>query len=39
MDNKSNGKLIAVALGGALLMGSLFFGLSFLTGYKVPALG
>ena len=37
MDNKSNGKLIAVALGGALLMGSLFFGLSFLTGYKVPA--
>ena len=37
MDNKSNGKLIAVALGGAVLMGSLFFGLSFLTGYKVPA--
>jgi len=37
MDNKSNGKLIAVALGGAVLMGALFFGLSFLTGYKVPA--
>ncbi|MEI6756719.1 MAG: cytochrome C [Chlorobium sp.] len=37
MDNKSNGKLIALALGGAVLMGSLLFGLSFLTGYKVPA--
>ncbi len=37
MDNKSNGKLLALAAGGALLMGSLFFGLSFITGYEVPA--
>lgn len=37
MDNKSNGKLIALAIGGAVLMGALFFGVSFLTGYKVPA--
>jgi photosystem P840 reaction center cytochrome c551 len=36
MDNKSNGKLIALAIGGAVLMGSLFFAVSFLTGY-VPA--
>lgn len=36
MDNKSNGKLIALAIGGAALMGLLFFGVSFLTGY-VPA--
>ncbi len=37
MDNKSNGKLIALAIGGAAVMGTLFFGVSFLTGYKVPA--
>ncbi|TCD48755.1 photosystem P840 reaction-center cytochrome c-551 [Chlorobium sp. N1] len=37
MDNKSNGKLIALAFGGAALMGALFFGVSFLTGFKVPA--
>jgi photosystem P840 reaction center cytochrome c551 len=37
MDNKSNGKLLAVAAGGAVLMGSFFFGLSFLTGYTLPA--
>jgi len=37
MDNKSNGKLLALAAGGSVLMGSLFFGLSFLTGYKLPA--
>ncbi|MBM3162833.1 MAG: cytochrome C [Chlorobi bacterium] len=37
MDNKSNGKLIALAIGGAVVMGALFFGVSFLTGYKVPA--
>lgn len=37
MDNKSNGKLIALAIGGAVLMGALFFGVSFLTGYQVPA--
>jgi photosystem P840 reaction center cytochrome c551 len=36
MDNKSNGKLIALAIGSAVLMGALFFGVSFLTGY-VPA--
>lgn len=36
MDKKSNGKLIALALFGAVLMGSLFFGLSFLTGYNAP---
>lgn len=33
MDNKSNGKLIALAIGGAVLMGALFFFVSFLTGY------
>ena len=37
MDNKSNGKLAALAVGGAVLMGASFFGLSFLTGYKLPA--
>ena len=37
MDNKSNGKLIALAIGGAVLMGALFFGVSFLTGYALPA--
>jgi photosystem P840 reaction center cytochrome c551 len=37
MDNKSNGKLVALAAGGAVLMGALFFGLSFLTGYTLPA--
>jgi photosystem P840 reaction center cytochrome c551 len=37
MDIKSNGKLLAVAACGATLMGSLFFGVSFLTGYTVPA--
>jgi photosystem P840 reaction center cytochrome c551 len=37
MDNKSNGKLVALAAGGAVLMGAFFFGLSFLTGYKLPA--
>jgi photosystem P840 reaction center cytochrome c551 len=36
MDNKSNGKLIALAIGGAVLMGALFFSVSFLTGY-IPA--
>lgn len=43
MDNKSNGKLIALAVGGAVLMGALFFIVSFLTGYSpapnsIPAL-
>ena len=37
MYNKSNGKLIALALGSACLMGAFFFGVSFLTGYKLPA--
>ncbi|HED30509.1 MAG TPA: cytochrome C [Prosthecochloris aestuarii] len=37
MDNNSNGKLIALAIGGAVLMGALFFGASFLTGYQLPA--
>jgi photosystem P840 reaction center cytochrome c551 len=37
MDNKSNGKLAALAVGGAVLMGASFFGLSFLTGYELPA--
>jgi len=37
MDNKKNGKLIALAIGGAAAMGILFFGVSFLTGFKVPA--
>ncbi|NTW53291.1 MAG: photosystem P840 reaction-center cytochrome c-551 [Chlorobaculum sp.] len=33
MEKNSNGKLIALAIGGAVLMGALFFGVSFLTGY------
>ncbi|ACF45569.1 MAG: photosystem P840 reaction-center cytochrome c-551 [Prosthecochloris sp.] len=37
MDNNSNGKLIALAIGGAVIMGALFFGVSFLTGYQLPA--
>ncbi|NTV99222.1 MAG: photosystem P840 reaction-center cytochrome c-551 [Chlorobiaceae bacterium] len=37
MDNKSNVKLIALAICGAALMGGAFYGLSFLTGYQVPA--
>ena len=37
MDNKSNGKLAALAVGGAASMGALFFGVSFVTGYKLPA--
>lgn len=37
MDNKSNGKLYALAIGGAVLMGVLFFFTSFLTGYQTPA--
>ena len=37
MDNKSNGKLLALAAGGAVLMGSFFFGVSFFTGFEVPA--
>ncbi len=37
MDNKSNGKLAALAVGGAVSMCALFFGVSFLTGYKLPA--
>lgn len=37
MDNKSNGKLLAVAAGSTVLMGTFFFGLSFLTDYKLPA--
>ena len=37
MDNKSNGKLATLAVGGAVLMGAAFFGLSFFTGYKLPA--
>ena len=36
MDNKSNGKLVALAASGAVLMGAAFFGLSFLTGYSAP---
>jgi len=36
MDKKSNGKLIALAVCGAVLMGALFFGLSFLTGFSAP---
>jgi photosystem P840 reaction center cytochrome c551 len=36
MEKKSNGKLIALAIGGAVLMGALFFSVSFLTGY-IPA--
>ncbi len=37
MDNKSNGKLAALAVGGAVSMCALFFAVSFLTGYKLPA--
>ena len=37
MDNKSNGKLAALAVGGAVSMGALFFAVSFVTGYKLPA--
>lgn len=37
MDNKSNGKLIALAVGSAVAMGALFFGVSFFTGFSVPA--
>lgn len=37
MDNKSNGKLIALAIVSAVLMGGLFFVSSFLTGYQTPA--
>ncbi len=37
MDNKSNGKLIALAIVGAVVMGALFFATSFLTGYQTPA--
>ncbi len=36
MDNKSNGKLIALAIGGAAFMCAMFFGVSFLTGYAAP---
>ncbi len=37
MDNKSNGKLIALAIVGAIIMGLLFFASSLLTGYQTPA--
>jgi len=37
MDKKSNGKLLAVAVGSSVLMGTFFLGLSFLTDYKLPA--
>jgi len=37
MDNKSNGKLIALAIFGAVLMGALFFVSSLLTGFQTPA--
>ena len=37
MDNKSNGKLIALAIGGAVLMGVLFYVSSLLTGFQTPA--
>ncbi len=37
MDKQSNVKLIALAICGAALMGAAFYGLSFLTGYEVPA--
>jgi len=37
MDNKSNGKLIALAILGAVLMGALFFVSSLLTGFQTPA--
>lgn len=37
MEKKSNGKLLALAAVGAFLMCSLFFGVSFLTKYDLPA--
>jgi len=37
MDNKSNGKLIALAIFGAVVMGALFFVSSLLTGFQTPA--
>ncbi len=37
MDNQSNGKLIALAIGGAVLMGVLFYVSSLLTGFQTPA--
>ncbi|MBC8525139.1 MAG: photosystem P840 reaction-center cytochrome c-551 [Chlorobium phaeobacteroides] len=37
MDNKSNGKLIALAIIGAVAMGALFFVSSLLTGFQTPA--
>jgi photosystem P840 reaction center cytochrome c551 len=37
MDNKSNGKLIALAIGGAVFMGAMFFFVSFFTGFKDPS--
>ena len=37
MDNKSNGKLIALAIGGAVCMGALFFFVSLFTGFKDPS--
>jgi len=37
MDNNSNGKLYALAIGGAAAMGGLFFFASMLTGYELPA--
>ena len=38
MDNKSsNGKLIALAIIGAVLMGGLFYVASLLTGFQTPA--
>lgn len=37
MEKKSNAKLLALAAGGAVVMGALLFGLSFLTGYEPPA--
>ena len=37
MENQSNGKLIALAIGGAVLMGILFYVSSLLTGFQTPA--
>ena len=37
MENQSNGKLIALAIGGAVLMGVLFYVSSLLTGFQTPA--
>jgi photosystem P840 reaction center cytochrome c551 len=37
MDNNSNGKLAALAAGGTALMGVSFLGLSYFTGYTLPA--